>query len=343
MTARRPQVGVAASVAPVSRSVVILGLLSVVAVAAVVLRLNVGGSLASLTDSARDAAMGLRTTRTLSALVTGVALATSGVLLQSLLRNPLASPDLLGMAAGASLGVVAWAYVAYLRTGQVGQVGVGLSAIPAAIGAFAALGVVYLFSQRRGAIDPVTLVLVGVIVSVIAGSLMLLVGTLLPDQGAAAMRASMGSLSDETRRSTTLQLGGVTLAGLGVALWRARAMDAMSLGDDEARSVGVPLGRVQLELFLIAGLMAAIAVVLAGPIGFVGLIAPHLARRFMGPSHLGVVLAAAIVGGTMLTLCDALSKALPVASGTLPIGVIAALVGGPTFLLLLARELSGRN
>jgi iron complex transport system permease protein len=123
-----------------------------------------------------------------------------------------------------------------------------------------------------------------------------------------------------------------------LAAWRAAPLlDACSLGDDEALSIGVPLAGLRRCLLLLGGALAAIAVVIVGPIAFVGLLAPHAGRRLAGAGHRGVVVSTVVAGGGMLVLADAIRQVVDLGGGRLPVGVLTALVGGPAFLLLLLR------
>ena len=133
---------------------------------------------------------------------------------------------------------------------------------------------------------------------------------------------------------------------LGLALSLSLAwgplVDGAAFSDDEAHSMGVPLGRLRLGLFTVSGVMTAACVVLAGPIGFVGLVCPHVVRLLIGPTHRGLAVGSAIAGAAMLVLADVLVEVVVVRTGRLPIGVLTAMIGGPVFLVLLRREMRGR-
>ena len=280
----------------------------------------------------------LRAQRALAGVVVGSAVAIAGVMLQCLFRNPLASPDLLGMASGAGLGVMVAAYVSFRSVGVLSEVGLGATGPPALVGALGALGLTYTFSQRRGYIDPPSLLLVGVIVGVLAASFTQFVQYLLPDRGVAASRWLLGAISDDiTWRDSGLVLA-IVLAIGGITAWLGPALDAATLGDDEARSLGVPLGGVRAWLFVGAGVLAAASVVIAGPIAFVGLIAPHLVRIAGGPAHRPLVIASALAGGALVVWADTLVKVIELPSGRLPISVLTSLIGGPLLILLLRRR-----
>ncbi len=281
--------------------------------------------------------MQLRLLRIACAVTVGAALAVSGVMLQALLRNPLAEPAVLGLTSGAGLGVVIAIYASYAATGAIAIYAPPV--LPALIGALLTLALVGALAQRRGLLDPVSLILVGVVTSLVLGAGIVFVQHLLPDRGVAmAMRWIMGSLSDETPWSRVALIGAVTTVGaaLGVAL--GRAMDAAALSDDEARSLGVPLNALRAMLFITSGALAAGAVVLAGPIGFVGLVAPHAVRRIAGPRHRSLILSSALLGAALIVLADAGVRLIDLGAGRMPIGVITAILGGPAFLWLLRRE-----
>lgn len=324
----------------------LLGLLALLG-AGIALRMHVGGDLASLSDTARSQILALRWSRVAQASVVGAALAVGGVLLQSLLRNPLASPDLLGPASGASLAVVLTAYLA-AASGAGAPDGLAWQAGPALVGAVGALAVVYALARRRGVVDPAGLVLIGVIVSIVCGAGVVLLEHLLIARGLTTRTTGllMGTIRDETPLRHILLIGLATLACSGVALGLGRAMDAASFGEDEARSVGVPVGALRVWLFVLSGVLTAGAVVLAGPIGFVGLICPHLVRLGLGAGSLSpgasrwslhgvLVLGSALAGAALLLLADAAVRELDLGSGRLPIGVLTAVVGGPIFVALL--------
>jgi iron complex transport system permease protein len=285
----------------------------------------------------------LRGWRVVSGGVVGASLAVGGVMLQSLLRNPLAWPGLTGPAAGAGLAVTVATYLG--TAGAAGSIGGGLLAeVPAAVlGALGALAVVYLLSQRRGFVDPVSLVLVGVIVSIICGAATLFVAHLMPPQARFEIaRWTVGALNEEIAPEVMLAVALVAAGGAALAAWLGPAMDVASLSEDEARSAGVSVGRLQLTLFVVSGLLTAGAVLLAGPVGFVGLVAPHAVRLVGGASHRPLAIGAALAGAGLVILADSGVRAVELGAGRMPLGVLTALVGGPVFLLLLRREAAGR-
>jgi iron complex transport system permease protein len=310
------------------------GLLTVIAG---VWRLVVGGESIGFPES--GVIWELRGVRLAAGLGVGAALAVAGVCLQSLLRNPLAAPDLMGLAAGAGFVVTLSAFLA-TRTdpGAVLWASHGPAAL---VGSIGALLLVLWLGQRDWLIDPVAMVLVGVVVSVVLGAATVFVQQLMPDRGEGVRRWAMGLLSDELTWVDAGVLGAIVLAGLASALALAPSMDAASLSDDEARSVGVRIARLRFALFLIAGVLTAASVVVAGPIGFVGLVCPHAARLCAGPAHRGLLLAAALAGGALVVAADALVKSFTLGGGRMPIGVLTAALGGPAFIWLLRRMRRG--
>jgi ABC-type Mn2+/Zn2+ transport system permease subunit len=205
----------------------------------------------------------------------------SRVLLQALLRNPLASPFVLGVSSGAGLGVTLSMYLG-------GTLGITLlegdsNVVAALLGALLVLVIVHWLGRRHGVLDPLSLLLVGVIVAAMCGAIVMFLQRLV----AGGLRGEMmlwmmGRIPQAVSNELLFTIGAITIAGLIVSTMMGRAMDVASLGEDEAQSVGLSLGRTRLGLFGIAGALTAGAVAVAGPIGFVGLIGPHLARLLIG-------------------------------------------------------------
>ncbi len=318
-----------------SRIVILAALLAALAL----LRLLVGRTLGWPQD---ELIRELRLVSVASAIAVGICLSVSGVMLQSLLRNALASPYILGLAAGAALGV------GVVELDLVPDVaGAWLSApIAAVLGSCAALLLVYRLSLRRGVIDPMSMLLVGVMISVIASALLMLVQFLLGRDADLLLRWMMGRIAPETPPALVVCGVVVALAGLAAGLLWSSALDAAALSDDEAASVGVNLRTLRLGMFAVAGVLTAVSVLLAGPIGFVGLIAPHLARLLVGPRHAALLAGAAIIGAALLLAADTAVQLIPHATwlpqprGLLPIGILTSAIGGPVFIYLLRRRQS---
>ncbi|MCH8823756.1 MAG: iron ABC transporter permease [Planctomycetes bacterium] len=318
------------------RPLIALAILFIIALAVVVLRLLIdrppGGELTLAWPEESYAKY--RFTSAFVGVMIGASLAISGVLLQALLRNPLASPFILGLSSGAGLGVMIGMYLGYVFGIQFANDATGTA--PAMVGAVFILLIVYLLGRRRGVLDPLSLVLVGVILSAMCGAGMMVLQYLVPD----GLRGDlliwmMGQIPQVLNNSQLIIVTTVCIAGLIVATIMGKAMDAATFSDDEARSIGLNLGPTRLAMFLLAGALAAVTVAIAGPIGFVGLIAPHAARLVVGPRHRILVIAAAAVGAILVVAADATSQAIDFGHGRLPVGVFTALIGGPAFIWLL--------
>lgn len=279
----------------------------------------------------------LRLPRVLLAVLVGAGLAGAGTAYQALFRNPLADPYVIGASAGASLG----ATLAVLARGS------GLGApwlLPAAAfaGALLAVAVVWLLGGVGERSSPVTLLLAGVAVSTVLGAAVSLL-MILEDQ---ALRTIfgwlLGSLSGASWRQVAMGSGAVA-AGVAWIWLLARPLDALSLGDDAARSLGLSLWRSRLALIAAASLTTAVAVSLTGVIGFVGLVAPHAARLLFGGRHGVLVPASCLLGALLLLAADGAARTLA-APQEIPVGVVTALIGGPFFLYLLRSSLrAGRE
>ena len=314
------------------RPALTLILMSCLLAGAVALRLCIGDG-GSLGWPEAEVA-GLRMARVWAGIVAGAGLAVAGVMLQALLRNPLAAPELIGASTGAAFGVMLSMVI-----GGASGLALGLGRGPAAFaGALGALGIVYALGQRRGFVEPVLLVLVGVMISVIFGAGTMLLGAMMPDGGWAAMRWSIGSISEDVPPRVVAVVGGITIGAIACGVLLGRGMDAAALSEEEATSIGVRLPLLRMLLFLLAGGLTAGVVVIAGPIGFVGLVCPHAVRLLAGPRHGVLVVGAALAGSALVVGADAAVRAIDLGSGRFPIGVFTALIGGPVFIAMLRRH-----
>lgn len=278
-----------------------------------------------------------RLTAILASIIVGAGLGISGALMQSLLRNPLASPYLLGVSSGAGLGVmVAMAIAASAGLASAATIDWSL---PAMIGAVCSLFIVLALGRRNGWPDPITVLLAGVVVATICSGGMMLLQHMVPmDVRGRFLTWMMGTVPEVMSRPQLLLAGLAILIGVACSMSMGHWLNASLLGDDEAQSLGVPIGMMRLVLLSLAGIMTAVTVAIAGPIGFVGLISPHLARRVVGPNH-HVFLPASMLAGIMVVVgADAARQAIDLGTGRLPIGVLTILAGGPIFLLLLRQE-----
>ncbi len=348
-----------------SRSVLILIGLTLALSAAAALRLNVGQTRGTLDSAAWDAILSLRWQRVFLAGTVGVALASAGVMLQYLLRNPLVSPDVMGPASGASLGVMI--SIALWPAG-IGFGALAWQAGPALCGAMGAMALITLLARRRAGLDPGGVIITGVVVSIMCGAGVVFVQHLINATSLSGRTLALlvGAIGDDTPRGHVAVVAVLCVIVIGAGAWMGRTLDAMSMSEDEAVSVGVALSRVRALTFLGAGVLTSGAVVLAGPVGFVGLIGPHVVRLMLNvggrdrrESRNGAVnasdgradaltrtigragtllIGSALCGGTLLILGDAGVRAIDLGAGRMPIGVITALLGGPLLIALLARS-----
>jgi iron complex transport system permease protein len=280
----------------------------------------------------------IRAPRTIGAWLTGALLGLAGAVAQGLFRNPLADPYLLGSASGASLGVVLVLASSALAGHAIGLATADTIARFGLVGAAfagALLGVMLTLALARGATETTRLLLAGVVVGVVLAAISDLVTSAAPD----ALRGKQAFMLGSTG---FLGWGSCLVLCTGLALtvppcWRlARALDALTLGDDTARSLGLPLPRVRAAFVVAIALATGVAVSQAGLIAFVGLVAPHLVRRFAPAMHGFTVVASAAAGGVLLLAADVLARAL-VAPQEVPVGVLTALLGGSYLIWLLHR------
>ncbi|ABC24017.1 FecCD family ABC transporter permease [Rhodospirillum rubrum] len=271
--------------------------------------------------------MAIRLPRILGALLVGAALATSGATFQGLFRNPLVSPDLLGAAAGAGCAAAAG-----LLLGLGGPAIQGL----AFLGGLAAVGLTCLIAKGRGGAGdgPLMMVLTGLIVGTVFSAFIGLIKTLAdPDNTLPAITFwLMGSLSAITLDDIALAAPPIG-CGVGLACLLRWRLNALAFGDDEARALGIDVGRVRLAAIVAATLMTAAAVAIAGIIGLVGLVVPHMTRMLLGPNHAVLLPACALLGGAFLLGVDDLARSL--GPTEIPLGILTALIGAPLFLALL--------
>lgn len=279
-----------------------------------------------------DALHLVRLPRLLVAIGCGAALAVAGSLLQAITRNPLADSGILGINAGAGLAMI------LLLASYPDRKAAPPALLPlaAGAGALATAMLVQALSWRRGASSPIRLLLVGVAIGASASALMLMVSlSLNPSLLRFVIAWQAGTLSGRDLGAAAIVLP-VAIAGLGLAWLMARRLDVLALGDEAAIGLGVPVSAVQGQAVLLAAGLAATAVAFAGNLGFVGLVAPHLARLLAGPRLRLALPAAALAGAVLTVLADALARTV-VAPVELPTGVVVALVGVPALLVLLIR------
>lgn len=273
----------------------------------------------------------LRLPRVLLAAVVGAALAVSGAALQPTLRNPLASPEIIGVSGGAAIAAVL--ALAFL---PVGALSAWLVPLAAFAGAAASSLLVFQLAHIRGRLDPYTQVLVGVTFNTFAAALILLVHAMVDlKRSHSIVFWMMGGVSIEPYPVVTLA-GLLVVAATAVLLREARSLDLLALGDESARALGADADAVRRRVFLASSLLVGAVVSLCGIITFVGLVVPHVLRRLLGSDNRLLLPASFFGGAAFLVGCDALARWIA-APAELPVGAITAMTGAPFFVYLLRR------
>jgi iron complex transport system permease protein len=274
-----------------------------------------------------------RLPRVLAAALVGAALAAAGVVFQALLRNPLATPDTLGVSSGAALGAML-AITFHFNFAVAGLASIPLASFAGSIGA---LGIVYaLASARRRGLSTIVLLLAGVTMTAFFQALILFTQYLADFADTfRTVRWLMGTL-DVGSYAPILAALPIVLVAFAMLATLPRSLDLISLGADAAAARGVNVLAAERLALASASLATGAAVSLAGPVGFIGLVVPHLVRLVVGSDHRLVLPASALFGAAFLIACDAVARTVW-SSGELPVGIVTALIGGPFFLWLLVR------
>jgi iron complex transport system permease protein len=319
-----------------SKTALIYGLLTVGACAALLGSLFAGSvavgfsemwqALLHTDDSlAHSVVFDLRLPRALTAFAAGGVLAIAGVLMQVLLRNPLADPFVMGVSGGAA--------VAALSAMLLGIVGLGID-VAATLGALVTTLLVFALSHGEGGWTPARLLLTGIVVAAGANAV---VSTLLALGDDTQLRGMlfwlMGDLSLSNGPST---LGILFVVALVASLPFARQLNVLARGELQAHVLGAPVRTLRIGIFVASSVLTAVSVTTAGTIGFVGLVTPHIARLMLGADHRLVLPASAILGGTLVTIADLCARTL-FAPRQLPVGALTAIAGVPLFLILMRR------
>lgn len=327
--------------------ILLLPLVAVSAIALGTVNIALGDTFRALFDSLFGSLQGqaqgqaaviiaeIRLPRVLLAGLIGAILASSGAAMQGLFRNPLADPSLIGVSAGASLG----ASIAIVAGGSMlaGAMGLALVSLGAFIGGLLAVIVVYRLATSANGTSVATMLLAGIAISALTGA----IGNLL----------EFFSSNDMLRRISLWRMGGldgadyqrlsfacVTAALVLIGLPRyARALDALLLGESEARHLGIDVDRTTRSLVVIVAIGVGASVALAGTIAFVGLVVPHIVRMLSGPSHRALLRNSALAGAVLLILADLLAR-IVLAPTELPVGIVTAVIGVPFFVLLLRQR-----
>ena len=282
-------------------------------------------------DKAYRIIMHIRLPRTVGAILSGCALAVSGVLIQAVLNNPIASPNIIGVNSGAGLSAVLLitafpALISYIP-------------LAAFLGALMSCLIIYLFSLKSGA-DKITIALVGIAVSSILSAGINLVKILFPDSVFDADLFLIGGLSGVTLKKLILPAILIFFAVL-ISVILSRATDIITLGDETAQTLGINTKVFKFALLVIASVLAGSAVSFAGVIGFVGLLVPHIARKFVGTKHRLLIPAVSLMGSCLVLICDLFGR-LIAAPYEVSVGIILAFLGGPFFIALIFSKRKNR-
>ena len=274
----------------------------------------------------------LRAPRGLLALIVGAGLALAGVVMQTLVRNPLADPYLLGVSSGASVGATA-----VITIGVFTSFGLYAISVGALFGALAATAIVYLITLAQGGLTPLRLILTGVVASSAFSALASFLVFKAQDARAAqgVMFWMLGSVVG-AQWDRLLLPALVVLAAFLILMFMSNPLDAMAAGPDTAAALGVNVERLRQILFFIQALLVGAMVAVAGGIGFVGLVIPHLARIMVGSLHRRLLLIAMVLGAVFMVWVDVIAR-IAAPPQEIPLGVVTGVLGAPLFLLLMGR------
>lgn len=289
----------------------------------------------AFTDQQDAVLWAIRLPRVVMAMLIGAGLALSGAVMQGIFRNPLAEPALIGVSSGGSLGAVAAIVLGFTLFGA--------ASLPVAafLGALGATLIVYAIARTESRTDIESLILMGIAINAIAGAATgFLTFQADDDELRSIVFWSLGSLGGSTWETVRAVAPFILLGALLAPRW-ARTLNLMVLGEAEARHLGINVERARFILIGIAALMTGAGVAMAGIIGFIGLVVPHLIRLIAGPDHRTLLPASALGGATLLLLADLVARTVAVPA-ELPLGVVTAMLGGPFFLWLLHRSRTQR-
>jgi iron complex transport system permease protein len=317
-------------------------LIALIALASLTIALCVGSGKTGVLDlidlllgkadpAARDVLLRLRMPRALAAFGTGASLALAGVLMQVLLRNPLADPYILGTSGGAAVAALTAMIVG------AGAVWIDLSAFAGALGSTL---LVFLIARQRGNWTPGRLLLTGVVVAAGWGALISLILATSPEANLRGILFwLMGDFAFATNPAPSLVAAAFALV-VGLAL--AKSLNVLATGDQQATLLGLRVRPVRIAIYLISALLTAVAVTTAGTVGFIGLVVPHLIRLISGADHRALLPSAALAGGSLLVIADTVARTV-IAPRQLPVGAITAMIGVPLFLFLLGQTVNTKD
>jgi len=279
----------------------------------------------------------IRLSRVILSFLMGAALGIAGSVFQGVLRNPLADPFTIGVASGAAFGA---ALAFALGWGGTSYLGLGTIPLLALMGALGALALVVMLGRVQGRLRRDTLVLAGIVVATFLSALIALIKSLDEEAVSAIVFWVMGSFQGRGWIHVGFALP-YLLLGMFLVVKCGRELDILTMGELQARQLGVEVERVRRRLLVGASLLTAAAVSVSGVIGFVGLVVPHLVRMTMGAAHQRLMVFSGLLGGLALLWSDVAARTLLSGGEELPVGVVTALVGGPFFCLLLKRKRGG--
>lgn len=274
----------------------------------------------------------LRVPRVVLAALVGAGLSVVGVAVQALVRNPIADPYVLGVSSGASIGAAV--VIVYGSVAGLGALGLSGAAF---VTACLSMAVVYMVARRGGALNPLRLVLTGVVAGYVLSALTSYLVFLGDPRGAQQVLFWLLGSFGRARWSMLAVPALVLVVVLGWLLVRARPLDALLAGDEAAVTLGVPVGRVRLELFVATAALTAVMVSVSGAVGFVGLVVPHIVRLLVGGLHRRVLITSALFGMVFMVWVDLAARTLA-SPQEIPIGILTAIIGGPLFLVLMYRS-----
>ncbi len=270
--------------------------------------------------------------RVIMACLVGAGLGIAGAVMQAVFRNPMASPYILGLSSGASLGAAVGLTFTVAWLPQMLMI-----PLLAFVSCMATLFLVYYISNIGGRVPTETLLLAGIAVGSLLSALVSLLTYLAGEQMQGIVYWTMGNLTNATWENILI-VAPLIFAGSLIMMSSSRDLNAMMLGDAHALDLGVEVKRVRLQLLVASALVTAAAVAFVGVIGFVGLVVPHILRILMGPDNRMLLPASLLGGAAFLMICDYISRVIAPNIGILPIGIVTALIGAPYFIYLLRRR-----
>lgn len=298
---------------------------------------NINGVDGESLDQARAVLLSIRLPRVVLALIVGAGFGAAGSALQTLLRNPLADPGLIGISSGAALGASLTIVCGPWLLSRYGVAGDGVTAFAAFAGALAMTALVYHMSASRGRLILSVLLLSGIALNALAGAMIGVMTYVASDSQLRSLTFwSLGSLAGVQWHTIQILLPPVAIGAMLIARC-SRALNVMQLGEMEAHHLGVPVQRVKRIVLVAAAMIVGAIVSCTGQIGFIGLVAPHCVRLVCGPDQRWVLPGSMLFGATLAVLSDLAARTIA-APAEVPLGILTALIGGPFFLALILRS-----